>query len=125
MRKPRRSERRGVWGRRAPKTRRCTPRRPCPPCPAVSGCLPTEAVDDIQHVRDFGLANAGKNSDPKGAVDDAVAIFQTTMHAILAPFHIGLTRKIAAEQQARADLVFVQMPDNCVTIERRSLAHGQ
>ena len=33
----------------------------------------------------------------KMTFDDAVAIFQSTMHAILAPFHIGLTRKITAE----------------------------
>src|SRR5579862_2613212 len=121
MRKPHRSERRRVWSRLAPETPRCIPRRSCAPFPAASRCLPTEAVDDIQHILDFGLANAGKNPDPKGIVDDAVAIFQSAMHAVLAPFHIGLTRKIAAEQQARADLVFVEMPDNRVAIERRSL----
>src|ERR1700682_3053690 len=97
MRKPRRSERRRVWSRRAPETLRYIPRRSCQPCRAASRCLPTEAVDDIQHILDFGLANAGKNSDPKSVVDDAVAVFQSTMHAILAPFHIGLTREITAE----------------------------
>src|ERR1700685_1907403 len=97
MRKRRRSGRRRVWSRRAPETPRCIPRRSCPPFPAVSRRLPTEAVDDIQHILDFRLANAGETPDPKSAVDDAVAIFQSTMHAILAPFHIGLTRKITAE----------------------------
>src|ERR1700728_4088649 len=111
MRKPHRSERRRVWSRRAPETRRCIRRRSCPPSPAVSRCLPAEAVDDIQHIRDFRLANAGKNSDPKGIVDHAVAVFQSTMHAVLAPFHIGLTRKITAEEQARTDLVFVEVAD--------------
>src|ERR1700731_2454065 len=97
MRKRHRSERRRVWSRRVPETPRCIPRRSCPPFPAVSGCLPTEAVDDIQHILDCRLANAGKNPDPKSVVDDAVAIFQTTMHTILAPFHIGLTREITTE----------------------------
>src|ERR1700719_2437801 len=125
MRKPRRSERRRVWSRLAPETPRYIPRRSCASFRAVSDCLPTEAVEDIQHILDFRLPNAGKNSDPKSIVDDAIAVFQSAMHAILAPIHIGLTRKITAEQQTRADLVFVQMPHNCVAIERRILAHGQ
>src|SRR5580704_7831666 len=120
MRKPHRSKRTRVCSRLAPETPRCIPRRSCAPFPAMSRCLPTEAVNDIQHILDFGLANAGENPDPKSIVDDTVAIFQSTVHAVLAPFHIGLTNKIAAEQQARADLVFVQVPDNRVAIERRS-----
>src|SRR5260221_1852378 len=70
---------------------------------------PQEVLDLSGGVRKHVLGETGVDADPERVVHDDVGVRELARDAELASRHGGLAREVAAEEQARADAILVQV----------------
>ena len=76
----------------------------------------------VDHIIDLRRAKTWINTDPESAIDDRIRVGEAPRDTEITALHIWLPHQIAAEQQARANVPGLQLQQQTVSIDRRSLA---
>ncbi len=79
----------------------------------------------LDHEVDLLRAQCGVDANPERSVHDRIRVVERSRDTEIAAFHVGLTHEIAAEQQARPDILGLEFEQQTMTIDWRVLAQRE